>query len=46
MNRKTDSVLAKDIYETPAVSVVEIASEGVLCSSGQFEEWGEEDLDW
>ena len=31
-------------YESPAVSVVEVHSEGVLCASGQFfEEWREED---
>ena len=31
-------------YESPAVSVVEVISEGVLCSS--FEKYFEEDLDW
>ena len=31
-------------YESPAVSVVEVLSEGVLCSS--FEKYFEEDLDW
>ena len=31
-------------YESPAVTVVEVLSEGVLCQSGSFEEWGEEDL--
>ena len=31
-------------YESPAVSVVEVISEGVLCGSGDFyEEWDEED---
>ncbi len=30
-------------YESPAISVVEVLSEGVLCASGQFfEEWDEE----
>lgn len=33
-------------YVSPTVNVVEISSEGVLCQSGQFEQWGEEDLDW
>ena len=35
-------------YESPAVTVVEVISEGVLCASGQLEGWGEEDdvLDW
>ena len=31
-------------YESPALNVVEVLSEGVLCQSGSFEEWGEEDL--
>ena len=33
-------------YESPAVSVVEVLSEGVLCASGQLEEWNEENLEW
>ena len=33
-------------YESPAVSVVEVVSEGVLCASGQLEEWKEETLEW
>ena len=33
-------------YESPAVSVVEVVSEGVLCASGQLEEWNEENLEW
>ena len=33
-------------YESPAVSVVEVLSEGVLCASGQLEGWQEDDLDW
>ena len=31
-------------YESPAVLSLEVISEGVLCQSGSFEEWGEEDL--
>ena len=31
-------------YESPAVNVVEVLSEGVLCQSGNFEKWHEEDL--
>ena len=46
MKRNSDAFLVKDMYETPVVNVVEIASEGVLCASGQCEEWGEEDLQW
>jgi hypothetical protein len=34
------------IYETPSVMVAEILSEGVLCQSGNFEQWGEETLPW
>ena len=33
-------------YVTPEVEVVEIVSEGVLCQSGNFEQWGEETLPW
>ena len=33
-------------YESPAVSVVEVLSEGVLCASGDHESWDEDDLDW
>lgn len=31
-------------YESPAVDEIEIESEGVLCASGQNEEWNEETL--
>ena len=33
-------------YVSPEVKVVEIVAEGVLCQSGQFEEWEEETLNW
>ena len=33
-------------YESPAVSVVEVLSEGVLCASGDHESWDEDNLDW
>lgn len=33
-------------YASPEVKVVEIAAEGVLCQSGQFEEWNEDTLEW
>ncbi|MBQ3250217.1 MAG: hypothetical protein IJB05_03625 [Bacteroidales bacterium] len=36
--------LAAGSYESPAVNVVEVLSEGVLCSS--FEKYNEEDLEW
>ena len=36
--------LSTSSYETPTVNVVEVISEGVLCSS--FEEWQEEELPW
>lgn len=35
---------AGDAYVSPAVDVIEIRAEGVLCQSGQFEEWKEEEL--
>jgi hypothetical protein len=34
------------VYEAPEVKVVELYAEGVLCASGQFEEWNEETLEW
>ena len=33
-------------YESPAVSVVEVVSERVLCASGNHEEWGTDDDLW
>ena len=33
------------IYESPAIKIVEIATEGVLCASGQHEEWNVETLE-
>ena len=33
-------------YESPAVSVVEVLSEGVLCASGDHEDWGYDDDLW
>ena len=33
-------------YVSPEVAVTEIHTEGVLCMSGQFQEWDEVDLNW
>ena len=33
-------------YESPAVSVVEVLSEGVLCASGNHEGWETDDDLW
>lgn len=33
-----------DVYETPAIAIVEAVSEGVLCMSSNFETWEEEDV--
>ena len=41
-----NSSLGVRSYETPAVSVVEVLSEGVLCASGQHEDWGYDDDLW
>ena len=35
---------AGDAYVSPAVETIEIMSEGILCESGQFETWEEENL--
>ena len=40
---------AVESYETPAVNVIDLQVEGVLCASGDFEinDWGEdEELDF
>ena len=37
-----NSTLGARSYETPAVTVVEVVSEGVLCASGNIEAWGDE----
>ena len=41
-----ESTLRSNGYESPEVVVTEIHSEGILCASGQFEEWNEETLNW
>ena len=41
-----NSTLGVSSYESPAVTVVEVLSEGVLCASGQLEGWNEDELDW
>lgn len=46
LKQAADSTLGARSYETPAVNVVEVLSEGVLCASGQLEGWQEDDLDW
>lgn len=34
-------------YETPQIEVVEVEAEGILCESGSFEQWSEEqDFGW
>ena len=38
--------LQEEAYVSPATAVVEISTEGVLCQSGQFEEWEEDTLNW
>ena len=40
------ATLVADSYESPKAEVVEMHSEGVLCQSGQFEEWEEDTLNW
>ena len=48
MNKELTSAAALALgvrsYESPAVNVVEVLSEGVLCSS--FETYDEETLEW
>ena len=44
--KKEKSILREEVYVSPAIAVVEISTEGVLCASGEFEEWEEETLPW
>lgn len=47
ITKKSDMQYIKGIgYEAPAVSVMELESEGVLCASGQFDPYEEDTLDW
>ena len=47
MTRNTiDFATIVDNYASPEVAVVEIAAEGPLCQSGQFEQWKEEEIPW
>ena len=46
MKKNNNAVPVMGTYASPEVTVVEIAAEGVLCQSGQFEEWNEETLNW
>ena len=38
--------MERNIYETPQIQVVEVVAEGVLCESGSFEQWKEQDFGW
>ena len=47
LNATASATLSTSSYETPAVTVMEVVSEGVLCQStkgNEFEDWVEEDL--
>ena len=50
MNKKLTTAgtlsLGARSYESPAVNVVEVLSEGVLCASGDHEGWGYDDDLW
>ena len=40
------ATLGTSSYVSPEAKVTEIHSEGVLCASGQFEEWDTATLNW
>ena len=44
MKKNNNAVPVMGDYKSPEVKVMEIATEGVLCSS--FEEWNEETFNW
>ena len=37
--KKEMTILCNEAYVSPAIAVVEISTEGVLCASGQLEGW-------
>ena len=41
-----DLALGVRSYESPKVMVAEVLSEGILCASGEIENWEEETLPW
>ena len=43
---KEKTILREEVYVSPAIAVEEICTEGILCASGNFEEWNEETLPW
>ena len=43
---KEKTILREEVYVSPAIAVVEISTEGVLCASGVIENWEEETLPW
>lgn len=45
--KQNKDIMERNIYETPQIQVVEVEAEGVLCESGSFEQWSEEqDFGW
>jgi hypothetical protein len=44
--KKEMKFLQDEAYVSPAIAVVEISTEGVLCASGVIENWEEETLPW
>jgi hypothetical protein len=38
--------LHEEAYVSPTATVMEICTEGVLCASGEFEEWEDDVLPW
>ena len=41
--KKENAILREEVYVSPAIAVVEISTEGVLCASGQLEGWDDGD---
>lgn len=45
-NKQNKDIMERNIYETPQIQIVEVEAEGVLCESGTFEQWKEQDFGW
>ena len=49
MNKKTTTAsvtFGASGYEAPKAEVMDVHSEGIICASGELEDWWVEDLDW
>jgi hypothetical protein len=46
LNATASASLSTSSYEAPTTELVGATTEGVLCTSGQLEEWEEDSINW